>query len=116
MSHKEFDPNGLSAHEPGAKLDAGKLLGGLLLMWPRAIKAVLEVGTFGANKYSRGGWQHVEDGIERYGDAFIRHILEGAIEPVDQDSGLLHMAHRCWNDLSQLELYLRQQEEGEIKN
>lgn len=103
----ERDPNGLDAHTPGAKLDQGKLLAGLITLWPRAIKEVLKVGTMGAKKYSRGGWQYVENGIQRYEDAFFRHIIEGAIEPYDKESGLLHKAHRCWNDLSELELILR---------
>lgn len=108
----ERDPTGLSANEPGAKLDAGKLLAGVLVDFSLALTAVAEVGTFGAKKYSRGGWQHVDRGIERYSDAKWRHALKERHEPRDPDSGLLHAAHEAWNTLARLELMLRE-ERGE---
>ena len=107
----ERDPNGIDPHEPGAKLDAGKVRPSLILSdMARALLAVAEVGTFGANKYSDGGWQHVENGIKRYSDAKDRHRLRGAIEERDPDSGLLHAAHEAWNALAVLELMLREKE------
>jgi len=105
---KERDPNGIDQHAPGAKLDEGKLLAHILQQYPRALTAVLEVATFGAKKYTRGGWQSVENGVERYSDAMMRHYLLEALERRDSDSGLLHMAHLAWNALSRLELTLRQ--------
>lgn len=107
----EIDPNGIGQHEPGAKFDSGKLLAGILQQWPRALTAVLDVATFGANKYTRGGWQYVENGVERYTDAMFRHLLKEPLESVDIDSGLAHDAHVAWNALSRLELRLR----GEVK-
>ena len=106
----ERDPNGIDNHAPGAKLDEGKLLAGLLLQFPRALTAVLEVGTFGTKKYSRGGWQHVENGVERYTDAMIRHLLKEPVESEDPDSGFPHEWHLAWNALSRLELMLREAE------
>ena len=107
----ERDPNGIYPHEPGAKLDAGKVRPSLILSdMARAILAVAEVGTFGANKYSDGGWQYVQDGIKRYRDAMDRHRLLGSIEERDPDSGLLHAAHEAWNALAVLELMLREKE------
>jgi len=106
----EKDPNGISPHDPGAKLDGGKLLAGIIQQWPRALTAVLKVGTFGAKKYSRGGWQHVENGAERYTDAMIRHLLKEPLEDIDQDSGMPHEWHLAWNALSRLELMLRDAE------
>ena len=104
----EYDPNGTDPHAPGAKLDAGKIMAGVLADFPRALKAVAEVGSFGARKYSRGGWQSVPQGVERYTDAFWRHLIESSINPVDTDSGLLHDAQIAWNALAVLELKLRQ--------
>jgi len=104
----EADPNGLDPHVPGAKLDEGKILAGVLGDFGLALKAVAEVGTFGARKYTRGGWQHVENGIERYSDAGWRHLLEERYEERAEDSGLLHLAHRAWNVLAELELRLRE--------
>ena len=104
----EKDPNGISQHAPGAKLDDGKLLAGILQQFSLALTAVLEVATFGAKKYSRGGWQHVPNGFERYSDAMMRHYLKETVEPVDEDSGLSHEAHLAWNALARLELKLRE--------
>ena len=106
----EKDPNGLSANTPGAKLDAGKIQASLLGLFARALLKVAEVGTHGAAKYSRGGWQFVEDGQTRYDDAQWRHLLKGYIEPLDPDSDLLHKAHKTWNALAELELLLRKTE------
>lgn len=107
----ETDPNGFSANTPGAKLDAGKVMGGLLDDFSLALIAVAEVGSFGANKYTRGGWQTVPDGQQRYRDAMWRHLLKERHEGVDVDSGLTHIAHRAWNVLAELELMLRKQKE-----
>lgn len=108
----EQDPNGLDQHAPGAKLDMGKQMVGMVLEYfSRALLAVSDVGTYGANKYSRGGWQYVADGRARYFDAMCRHMLKHSTgEARDQESGFLHLAHRAWNDLAELELYLREQE------
>jgi hypothetical protein len=103
----ETDPNGKSAHEPGAKLDDCKIKAGVLADFSLALLEVAKVGTFGAKKYSRGGWQSVPDGIQRYGDAMWRHLLAERHEAYDKDSGLLHIAHEAWNLLAELELILR---------
>ena len=92
----------------GAKHDAGKLLAGCLLDFPRALQAVAGVSTFGAQKYSRGSWQSVPDGLTRYRDAQVRHMLAGAIDERDDEGGLLHAAHEAWNALAVLELKLRE--------
>lgn len=105
----EKDPTGISQHEPGAKLDQGKLQAGILLQFSRALNAVLEVATFGAAKYTRGGWQSVENGRERYADAMFRHLLKETQEDLDPDSGLPHEYHMVWNALARLELKLREQ-------
>ena len=107
----ELDPNGLDAHAPGAKLDAGKPRVALILNdMPRALLAVAEVATYGAKKYSEGGWLHVENGVSRYTDAMDRHRLKEGIEPTDADTDLLHAAHGAWNALARLELMLRGKE------
>jgi hypothetical protein len=108
---EEIDPTGRKASDPGAKMDGGKPMAGLLGLFSRALTAVAEVGTFGAGKYTRGGWQAVPNGIERYDDAKWRHTLKGYQEARDPDSGLLHAAHEAWNALAKLELMLREKEE-----
>lgn len=105
----ESDPLGRDAHQPGAKLDAGKPRAGLVLGdFARSLQAVVDVGTYGANKYTAHGWVSVPDGIERYTDALHRHLLaEATGEKVDQDTQLLHAAHAAWNALARLDLMLR---------
>jgi len=98
------------------KYDGGKapVFRGFLAYFPRAAKAVAGVSAFGASKYAWKGWEGVDDGINRYSDAMVRHLTyEGQGEDVDPDSGLLHAAHVAWGALARLELILRDQEDRE---
>jgi hypothetical protein len=117
MSKKiEKDPLDKDPHEKGSKLDFGKVKVRLLFNdFPRALLEVAKICTFGAEKYTESGWLEVPNGINRYDDAKDRHILYGAMDPVDSDSGLLHQAHECWNALAKLELTLREIEKNERK-
>lgn len=105
----DHDPNGIDQHAPGAKLDGGKCRPALVIGgFPRALTAVAEVSTYGAKKYSDGGWQTVPNGAARYTDAMYRHLLaEARGEVCDGESGLQHAAHAAWNALARLELMLR---------
>lgn len=109
LKFPETDPNGIDAHAPGAKLDAGKLKAALVMGdFARALTEVIRVGTFGANKYSPHGWLSVDDAVERYTDAMQRHYLKEITEgPLDDDSGITHAGHLAWNALARLELMLR---------
>lgn len=107
----EKDPLGIPPNAPGAKLDAGKEE--MSLVFEGFANALLEIGkvaTFGANKYTRNGWESVPDGIYRYKNAAGRHLVKRKKEgPLDKDSGLLHEAHELWNHLASFELKLREQ-------
>jgi hypothetical protein len=105
----EADPNGVPANQPGAKLDLGKAEASLLEDFGLALLEVAKVGTFGAKKYSRGGWQQVPESVYRYGNALWRHLLRRRYEEIDPDSGLAHDAHLAWNALSRLEIRIREQ-------
>jgi hypothetical protein len=100
----------LNLHQPGAKDDDDKPPVGLVFeSFPRALLAVAKVAGDGANKYTRGGWRTVQDGMTRYSDAQGRHTLKQFIEgPNDKESGSLHLAHAAWNALAILELALRE--------
>lgn len=112
-SESESDPNNLDPHAPGAKLDDGKLMAGLLEDFSLALMEIAKVCTHGAKKYSAGGWQYVPDGINRYTHAAWRHRLQKRYEIIDPASGLNHEAQEVWNMLAALELKLRKQmEEG----
>lgn len=104
----ETDPNGLAAHEPGAKLDLGKPMMDLTLDgFSRALLAVAQVSTYGAKKYSPNGWKAVPNGKQRYRSAGDRHRLFRGHEVLDPESKLTHLAHEAWNRLAELELYLQ---------
>lgn len=95
------------------KYDAGKpcIYRGVVDYFPRAVMAVGEISTFGANKYAWKGWEDVEDGIARYSDAMMRHLMyEAKGEEFDPDSKLRHAAHAAWGALARLELILREKE------
>jgi hypothetical protein len=85
-------------------------------MFGKALTAVAEIGTFGARKYTRGGWQYVEGGRDRYTAALLRHLLKENYESTDPDSGLLHAAHAAWNALARLDLILREEENKNDSN
>lgn len=106
----ENDPDGVDQHSSGAKLDSGKPDCSLLLMFGAALTAVAEVGTYGAAKYTRGGWRSVRDGINRYTAAMIRHLFKEDKEEMDTDLPVMHSAQVAWNALARLELMLKEKE------
>jgi len=76
----------------GRKFDGGKLQYGLVP--PLALKATVDVLTFGAEKYEPDNWKVVPDSKRRYFDALQRHVWawkEG--EQIDPESGKHHLAH-----------------------
>ena len=138
----ELDPNQKDPHQKGAKLDAGKprvalcllgyidalrhlvgaaddvsdliVLGLAAKRWPRALEDVAAVTTAGALKYTPGGWAEVDDGVNRYADAWGRHLLAvGRGELFDDGkggTGCLHVSQMAWNLLSALTLAIRADE------
>lgn len=113
FGRKEFTTDKKEDISRGAvKYDGGKapVYRGALSYFPRAIAAVAAVSDFGAKKYAWKGWEHVEDGINRYSDALARHLIEeGQGVMLDHDSGLLIAAHTAWNALARLELIIKEQ-------
>lgn len=94
------------------KDDAGKvpLYRGGLAYFPKAISQVAACSAYGATVYDWEGWRHVDDGLNRYTDAMVRHLIEEAKgEVLDPDSGLPHAWHTAWNALARGELLIRQE-------
>jgi|SRR5208337_1235275 len=111
----EKDPNGFSVNTPGAKMDKGKapLLRGLLHYFPRALTHVSMVSQAGHDKgYPWKGWESVPEGVVRYGDALVRHLLAEEVEGLidAKDTKMYHAAQVAWNALARLELILREVE------
>jgi hypothetical protein len=105
-----LDPFGKLAHQPGAKLDAGKIKAGLMVSgFANALSSVAEVTTFGANKYTPNGWLSVPDASVRYTDALYRHLFQSTHTKNDVESNISHLAHAAWNCLAILELQLKKE-------
>ena len=90
----EKDPNGKGQHESGAKLDDGKMQPYLMMYgFSKALKAVAEVTTYGAKKYSPNGWASVRDPIPRYSNAKVRHMVLLSYMIPNRDYYMQHMRH-----------------------
>lgn len=90
------------------KADVGKPLAALPFQdFPRALAEIAGVGTFGAAKYARHSWGKVDNGLERYTDAMMRHLMaDMGGEELDPETNLKHYAHFAWNVLATFELML----------
>jgi hypothetical protein len=76
----------------GVKFDRNKPQWSLVP--PGPMEEVVEVLSYGANKYSPDNWQHVDDPDTRYFNAAMRHIWawrQG--EKYDEESHKSHLAH-----------------------
>lgn len=109
----------LSDKTPGAKLDAGKPDMSLLQLFGDALLEVSKVATFGAEKYSRGGFLAVPNAPMRYSAAMLRHYfleeIEGTFDKdpyYDTPEGqkwkdkIRHDAQVAWNALARLQTQL----------
>lgn len=115
------DPSGLDAKAPGAKLDAGKpkIVKGCLHYFPDALAQVARLSEIGAKKYSWKGWQHVDNGVERYTEALMRHLVLEDVEEFDVDllvrtgDEVKHAVSVAWNALARLQLILTKETTNE---
>lgn len=114
-------------HTPGAKLDQNKMDLSLLQLLPNALMEVCRVMDYGQNKYSRGGFLHVDEAPRRYTSAMLRHWLKEAIEKFDSgdefydtEAGLpfkgkiRHDAQTAVNALFRLECTIREEIAEEV--
>lgn len=88
----------------GDKFDDSKPRWDLLPL--KAVGAVVDVLTYGARKYQPDGWRKVPDARRRYYAAAMRHLAAWwGGSPVDEESGLPHLAHAacCLLFLAELE-------------
>lgn len=115
-------------NRPPRKDDADKMpvYRGVLMRFPRAIKAVAWVSALGATKYEvpveNTSCLDVPDGFLRYSDAVIRHMLDEAIDgPVNIERGgalpadgvaVKHAAQAAWDALCRLEIMLVKEEDN----
>ncbi len=64
------------------------------LIPPEVLLSVGDVLRFGEKKYSADNWKKVENGMDRYYAATLRHLFAWKSgEILDSESGLSHLAH-----------------------
>lgn len=86
-----------SEKKEGQKFDKGKPRWSLLPF--RELENVVEILTFGADKYELDGWKKVKP-TSRYVDAALRHFTSWISgEKKDPESGKSHLAHVACNIL-----------------
>lgn len=91
----------MSTNNNGRKDDGGKLRWDLLPL--DLVEKVVEVYTFGAQKYAPNTWQNLPDGYNRYKAAMLRHLTAHEKgEMIDPDSKLPHLYHVAWNALAMI--------------
>lgn len=98
----------------GKKYDSGKsMVGTLCRVFPRALLAIGKCIEFGTHKYPKpDNWRLVENGEQRYLDSLMRHLLKHlAGQEIDNETGLPHLYHACWNMLAITEFYLKRNRE-----
>ena len=91
----------------GIKYDSGKLrLAEMMQDFREPLSAVCRVWEFGADKYEKSNWKYVDNAIDRYTNAMLRHLMEEETCAFDEESHLLHAAHVAWNALARLQFIL----------
>lgn len=76
----------------GRKFDGGKL--DYTLVPFEALDDIVEVLMFGAKKYDRDNWRHVDNAMQRYTAAAFRHLTAyNKGEATDPETGISHLAH-----------------------
>lgn len=76
----------------GMKFDNNKL-DYTLVPW-EGMQEIVKVLEFGAKKYARDNWKHVENADTRYLAAAFRHLVQyNNGELTDSETGVSHLAH-----------------------
>ena len=87
----------------GVKYDEGKpRLGEMIVDFAIPMRELARVWEFGANKYEKSNWKKVDNAIDRYTNAMLRHLLAEETNLVDEESKLLHASHIAFNALARL--------------
>lgn len=70
------------------------------------LEDIVEVYTFGAEKYGPHTWRDLEDGFDRYKAALLRHLVSfDRGEEFDHESHLPALAHMAWNAIAMLAIW-----------
>lgn len=94
--------------EQGLKYDSGKpRMFEMIEDFKEPLTEVAKVWAFGADKYKKHNWAFVDNAIDRYSNALVRHLIEG--NTIDDESKLLHASHVAWNALARLYFIIQEQ-------
>lgn len=100
----------------GIKYDKDKLrLSEMIIDFQEPMKELCKVWEFGANKYGKSNWKYVQNGVDRYSNALIRHLLAEDENLHDNESSLLHASHIAFNALARLYFILKNNENNLTK-
>ena len=92
----------------GTKYDNGKLrLAEMFIDFKIPMEELCKVWEFGANKYEKSNWKKLQNPIDRYTNAMLRHLIAEETNLVDDESKLLHAAHIAFNALARLYFIVR---------
>lgn len=87
----------------GLKFDKGKpRLAEMIIDFRIPLEEVCRVWEFGADKYEKSNWKKVDNAIDRYTNAMLRHLVAEDNNTFDDESKLKHAAHVAWNALARL--------------
>lgn len=80
------------------KYDTGKPEFDLVSQFDKELGEINNVMKHGADKYGLDNWKLcTPEGIRRYRNAAMRHLLSSFSNPIDLDSGCSHYAHVITN-------------------
>ena len=87
----------------GIKYDKNKpRLAEMIIDFKEPLESLCQVWEFGANKYGKSNWKQLDNGVERYTNALLRHLIAEDDNLFDDETKLLHAAHIAFNALARL--------------
>lgn len=87
----------------GIKFDGGKpRLAEMIIDFKDPLLEMCKVWEFGAWKYGKSNWKELDNGIDRYTNALLRHLVAEEDDLFDEESKYLHAAHIAFNALARL--------------
>lgn len=93
----------------GVKYDKDKpRIGEMILDFKVPLIELCKVWEYGASKYSKSNWKSLNDGVNRYTNAMLRHLIAEEDSLYDEESSLLHAAHIAFNALARLYFILQE--------
>lgn len=97
--------------DKGIKYDEGKpRIAEMILDFKEPLLELCKVWIFGVDKYGKSNWKLVENGKNRYLNAFYRHNMALLEKDTDDESNILHAAHMAFNALAYLFFVLKEKE------